>query len=441
MSARRSSPTDFRPLTSASSSCLLSSVWQRSDLLSSPITETPKHRAAQPQLSPVSWARRPRSLTSGLCHLSFDHLALTDMTSRRQLLLTVDHEIFGNGSGDVRRHIIEPTERMARSCEKFGMPLTVFFEIEEYLAFEREREATKVAWGYDPAEELRAQAVGLVKRGHDLQLHLHPEWVGSRFEIGRWILRTERPTVDSLFETQGEVSDYIGERKAVIDSFYQAADSPKRVTAYRCGAFCAQPGRKLLRALAEHGILIDSSLVKGMVRKDEHVHLDFTGAPADRRHWQVSADVAVEDAAGPVTEIPIYSRMGRRVQQLTPRRLMAKFSGNIPKEKQREMVSQLGMGRTPASILRFLSQRFPIKLDFHNMSSAQMLRWIRSVPPAPEGDLDVIVLIGHSKEHRDDKEFERFLAKVAAYPGLEIVSMSEIAERLRERMTVCSGGL
>jgi hypothetical protein len=363
------------------------------------------------------------------------------MTSRRQLLLTEDHEVFGNGSGDVRRHIVEPTERMARSCEKYGMPLTVFFEAEEYLAFERERDALKLAWGYDPAEELRVQAVDLVKRGHDLQLHLHPEWVGSSLEDGRWILRPERPAVDSLFETQEEVSAYLGERKAVIDEFYEAAGSARRVTAYRCGAFCAQPGRKLLRALAEHGIVIDSSLVKGMVRRDEHVHLDFTGAPTERRHWQVSEDVSAQDASGPVTEIPIYSRMGRRAQQLTPRRLMAKFSGNIPKEKQREMVSQLGMGRTPASVLRFLAQRFPIKLDFHNMSSGQLLRWIRSVPPAPKGDLDVIVLIGHSKEHRDDKDFERFLAKVAADPGLEVVSMSQIAERLRERMTDCSGGL
>jgi hypothetical protein len=178
-----------------------------------------------------------------------------------------------------------------------------------------------------------------------------------------------------------------------------------------------------------------------MVRKDAHVHLDFSGAPEGRRHWQVSEDVACEDAAGAVTEIPIYSRMGRRVQQLTPRRLLAKFSGNVPKEKQREMVRQLGMGRTPASVLRFLVQRFPIKLDFHNMSARQMLRWIRNAPPAPEGDLDVLVLIGHSKEHRDDREFERFLAAVAADPRLEVVSMSQIAERLRERMTECSGGL
>jgi len=352
------------------------------------------------------------------------------MNKRRQLVFTEDHEIFGNGSGDVRRHIIEPAEMMARICEKFGMPLTVFFEVEEFLAFEREREKLIRAWGYDPAAEIRAQALDLIRRGHDLQLHLHPEWVGSVFEGGRWRLRPEKRTVDSLFETAGEVSRFIGERKAVIDAFYQEAGSGRRVSAFRAGAFRAQPGSKLLQALAANGILIDSSLVREMVTKDEQDALDFSGAPEKRRHWQVSVNVACEDVGGQVIEIPIYSRMGRRIQQLTPKRLLAKFSANVPKETQREMVSQLGMGRTPASVLRFLAQRFPIKLDFHNMSSTRMLRWIRDAPPAPVGDLDVIVLIGHSKEHRDDADFEHFLAGVAADPALEVVSISQIAERL-----------
>ena len=193
---------------------------------------------------------------------------------------------------------------------------------------------------------------------------------------------------------------------------------------------------RLLPALAANGILIDSSLVKGLTRDDEQVHLDFTGAPPARRHWRVSSDVATEDNGGPVLEIPIYSRMGRRIQQMTPRRLLAKFSGNVPKEKQREMVNQLGMGRSPASVARFLARPFPIKLDFHNMSAKQMLRWIRKAPPAPEGDMDVIVLIGHSKEHRDHANFEALLQGVAADPSLEVVSMSEVAESWGKRLSL-----
>ena len=61
----------------------------------------------------------------------------------RHVVLSVDYEIFGNGEGDVRQHVTGPTERMARLCEKYGSPLTVFFEVEEYLAFEKFRDALK----------------------------------------------------------------------------------------------------------------------------------------------------------------------------------------------------------------------------------------------------------------------------------------------------------
>src|SRR5438094_470598 len=71
-----------------------------------------------------------------------------------------------------------------------------------------------------------------------------------------WVLDRERRTVDDLFETQEETNAYIKERKDVLEEI-----TGKPVRAYRAGAFSAQPGQKLLRALAANGILIDSSVV------------------------------------------------------------------------------------------------------------------------------------------------------------------------------------
>jgi hypothetical protein len=115
------------------------------------------------------------------------------------LVLTVDYEIFGNGTGDVRQHVTEPTERMCRIAEKFGMPVTVFFEMEEYLLFQQYREALQRLLGYDPAAEMRRQAADLVRRGHDVQLHLHPQWFEAGFAAGEWQLRHDRLSVDTSF--------------------------------------------------------------------------------------------------------------------------------------------------------------------------------------------------------------------------------------------------
>ena len=177
----------------------------------------------------------------------------------------------------------------------------------------------------------------------------------------------------------------------MIDDLVASVGRQEKVIAYRAGAFSAQPGHRLLPALAANGIVIDSSVVAGMKRTLGNHTLDYRAAPAARRHWRVQDDVSREAPQGIVSELPIYSRMGRRFSQITWRRMRAKFSKNVPKEKQKELMGQLGVRRNPAKFLQFLFEPVPIKLDFHNQSAGQMTRWVRSAPPPPEGDLDVLI--------------------------------------------------
>jgi hypothetical protein len=321
---------------------------------------------------------------------------------------------------------------MARLCEKYGASLTVFFEVEEYLAFERHRDALIAALGYDPAALIRRQIISLAVAGHDIQLHLHPQWHRAGFQNGKWILQREKNTVDSLFETQAETDHYIADRKAVIEKMLAEAGRQEKVTVYRAGAFSAQPGTKLLGALAKNGFVIDSSVVKGLVQdKGYGSSLDYRKAPSAKEPWRVRRDVIEIDPAGPIWEVPIYSRMRRRFQQLTVRRLRAKFSKNIPKAQRHDMVEQLGIGKNPVRILKFLAQPIPIKLDFHNQSPQTLVAWIKSAPAPVNGGPDVVVLIGHTKEHTDDRAFEKFLALARAERGIKVSGFGEVARMLQ----------
>jgi hypothetical protein len=367
----------------------------------------------------------------------------------RHLVVSVDYEVFGNGSGDVSRHVVEPTKRMARICERLGVPLTVFFEAEEYLAFEANAKPLQQSLGYSPAELMREQARALARQGHDVQLHLHPEWHGARWKDGQWSL-TSRCAVDELFETASEVSRYLAERTEVLQGM-----TGKRVVAYRAGAFSAQPGTKLLAGLAQARLLIDSSVVKGLTRQrpsglvsqpqgkaEKAVDLvfDYRKAPSAKGPWRVKDDVSRVDPTGPIWEFPIYSVMGRRFHQLKWRRLRAKFSRNVPKDRQLQMMNQLGLRRrNPWQMLRFLCQPIPIKLDFHNLSPGELMRLIRTAPPPSEGQLDVLVLIGHTKEHVDDKSFEEFLKRVSCDSSLRVVGFNQVAELLPTAISGQSG--
>lgn len=341
----------------------------------------------------------------------------------RQLVITTDHEIFGNGAGDVRQHVVDPTESMCRIGERYDVPITIFFELEEYLAFEREAEGLRKDLGYDPAKLMHRQAADLAARGHDVQLHLHPQWHGASRENGHWKLNMNRLTVDALFDSAEETCEYLVKRKSELETI-----SGKPVNTYRAGGFAAQPGQNLLKGLKQAGFVIESSVVKGLHRSVPHP-LDFRKTP-DAGLWKVSREVIEEDPSGNLWEIPIYSVMRRRLHQFTPQRILAKFSGNVPKEQQKTMVDQLQIGKNPFKIAAFLAQPVPIKLDYHNLSPKTLLRMIKQAPPPLSGNLDVVVAIGHSKEHIDDKRFETFVQMVAAEPDLQVVTFSQVAERL-----------
>jgi hypothetical protein len=345
----------------------------------------------------------------------------------RYVVLSVDYEIFGNGSGDVLQHVVQPTASMARICRDHGAPLTVFFEAEEYHSFVAYRQPLTQALGYDPAQRIADQVAALAAQGHDFQLHLHPEWVGARFEQGRWLLHRDHRTVDDLFESQQETTHYMADRKQLLEDLMAAGGVHRKVTTYRAGAFSAQPGAKLLAALAENGFLIDSSVVKGL--HGGPANLDYRQAPSAKGPWRVKDEVSRENSGGRVWEFPICSVMGRRIEQLTLSRLRAKFSKNVPKDRQMEMVSQLGINkRNPFALLKFLWQPVPIKLDFHNVAPAKLLQWIKTAPATSAGNPDVVVLIGHTKEHINDAAFARLLRGLTSDASLKVVGFETVAK-------------
>lgn len=348
----------------------------------------------------------------------------------RAVVLSIDYEIYGNGAGDVIRHMIDPMKRMADLADRSRIPLTIFLEAEEYAAFERFAPQLRNNLGYDPAELIRRQIADLTRRGHDVQLHLHPEWVGAQYENGTWQLRSEMNTVDQLFETQDETNRYIASRKLLVEQLAAVGRPGHQVQVYRAGAFSAQPGKKLLHALRDNNIVIDSSVVKGLQHRNGSIYLDYRAAPCAKGPWRVRDDVLKPVPDGPIWEFPIYSKTGRRFQQITFARLRAKFSRNVPAVQQRRLIQQMNFGKNPLSWMRFLWQPVPVKLDFHNMSATALMKWIRTAPVPPTGQPDILVLIGHTKDHASDGEFESFLRKLGDAPDLPVVGFGEIAKRL-----------
>jgi hypothetical protein len=254
---------------------------------------------------------------------------------------------------------------------------------------------------------------------------MHPQWFEAKLEDRRWKLGV-KATVDDLFESSEETAAYIGERKQMLEEM-----TGREVRAYRAGAFSARPGKKLLAALAANNIKFDSSVVRGLFHQTDSYCLDYRNVNIQKRLWRVSDDVTREDPNGVVWEVPIHSVPARRYQQLTFSRLRAKFSGNVPNSQQKQTVKRFFRPTQPIGTLKALFEPVPLKLDFHNQTPAEFCRTLASAEFGNGfGPVDVLVAIGHSKEHMDDRGFETLVRRAVQELGANIVTFADIAQQL-----------
>ena len=95
------------------------------------------------------------------------------------IIITLDYEIFGNGCGDVYKHVIEPTERLMKILNTRNIKMTVFFEIEEFLVFQKYRTLIESKLGYNPVsmieEQLKEEALVNIEQESQTPEEKNPE--------------------------------------------------------------------------------------------------------------------------------------------------------------------------------------------------------------------------------------------------------------------------
>lgn len=114
--------------------------------------------------------------------------------------------------------------RMMDIADSYHVPITIFFDVFEQAKF---GEAT-----------VRAMATEIDARGHDVQLHTHPEWIGDRLYMNEYTLAEQKEIV-----RQGKIllQSWLGKAPVV----------------HRTGTYAAN--EDTLEALRENEIFFDSS--------------------------------------------------------------------------------------------------------------------------------------------------------------------------------------
>lgn len=335
--------------------------------------------------------------------------------------MTLDYEIFGGGGGSVARCVVEPTRRLLRVAGDHAAPVTLFVEALEFEAMRRAGEEG----ARQPAEDIRmvtAQLQEAVASGHDVQLHLHPQWAEARYGEAGWTIDPDRWRIGDVAAADAAAMVARG-RRFLVDAI-EPVRSGYAPRVFRAGAWCIQPSARVLEALLSTGIRIDSSVAPGLRRATSGDWYDFRGAPSDLAWWPVGDDVCHAIPEGPLLELPIA------VGALPPLRnvgeaVAARFgaAGGSPSGCDGAYGNAGGVRQRLAGALSRLARADLAMLDFCRLSTDSLLRvaadwmarrgWDDRPPP--------VVAIGHSKSFgaRAEARLIEFLVRAREELDLE----------------------
>lgn len=333
------------------------------------------------------------------------------------LHFTLDYEIHGNGDGNPRNLMVEPTGRLMGLLEKYGQKLTIMADAAEILAFKRYYSET----GRDDfhVAEIESQLQDAIRRGHDVQLHVHSSWFNARWNGKKWDQDIEEYNMAAL--APDRIDDMVGRCVSYLQDLLTPVKPDYKVWLFRAANWSMMPTENLYNTLLKHGITADTSVYKGGIQGG-NVSYDYSDAyhcllsyPADALNIN---HLAPAGQSGVITEYPIYTEMRPFWSFISPIRIFRMVRAKFHKHKQSKSSveskdSEINKSDNRSLSLKAFFRKSPWKLDFNQATGSQLIAAMKRIKGMKVEGRDVVdvILIGHSKSFLpyNGKTLERFL--------------------------------
>lgn len=222
---------------------------------------------------------------------------------KKKVILSFDYELFfGERSGTVQKTLIEPTNQLLDAMDSVGFKGNFFvdWQMLKYLKAEG-TERTDADYAL-----IENQLKDMIKRGHRIELHIHPHWVDAKYNgDGTWDFSEFRHYSLNTF-TEEEIVDMFKEGATLLTGIAGQVEPDYKLCAFRAGGWAVQPFDKIKKGLETVDIHIDSSVMPGVHIICDNSECNFFEAPIKKEGWyRFSNDVCMEDIQGKFMEIPI----------------------------------------------------------------------------------------------------------------------------------------
>jgi hypothetical protein len=185
-----------------------------------------------------------------------------------RILYSADYELYlGENFLPEPEVVVEPTRALLAAAERIDVPFTLFVDVACLWRYREDDD-------HEFPDEVETQLKGALQRGHDVQAHLHPQWLHAERIEGRW----QAPLDTFLVGALDDPAPLLARAKVYLEELLCPVDPDYRCIAFRAGNYGLQPDyKRVFAALDETGYEIDSSVVPGLVLKNEVNKIDFRG--------------------------------------------------------------------------------------------------------------------------------------------------------------------
>ena len=243
---------------------------------------------------------------------------------KKTVILSYDYELFfGERSGTVLKSLIEPTYKIMDAMESVGFRGNFFIDVLMIKYLRRNKDERSVS----DLKLIEDQIRDMVRRGHRIELHLHPHWVDASYNgDGTWDFSDFHHYSLSSF-SESEIISMFVEGTQYLNSIGSEITPDYKVCAFRAGGWAVQPFMILKKAFSTTDIIIDSSSARGIFANNPDSSYDFRQMP-DNELYRFEDDVCIEKQDGNYIEVSI-STMHRWIGDLILNKLWRIFSNRL----------------------------------------------------------------------------------------------------------------
>lgn len=368
------------------------------------------------------------------------------------LVFTNDWELFGDGSGDYFEVQHNPLLDLLNVFEKHGAKLSIMAETYQQIKHkEHINENPKFKEITEAWESVLKESYS---KGHDVQLHIHPQWKESKLVDGEWILGTNwsigRRNEDEIYDIIKECNDY-------LESVIQNVNTDYNCNVYRAGAYYIEPSEKVLETLRKLKFECDTSVTKGTFVEN---YYDYRDAFSNIIPWKIgNKGVKYVDNNSDMIELPIYSNISidsEGIKKFFPKLYYKfKFGVSIADSEldwmnERDRIKSI---RYPSSrraykkhenknlswYLNKIISKNAIQLDYDYIPSSAFVKIIGNIinnSKLKKYDFLPVIASGHVKDMHNTENIESILSSLnKLYPNqIEYLKISEAVEKTKEQI-------